>query len=377
MRDTVAPCCARTSGSVASWYRIRALSPNRWCISARTIAVISSGVQDGPQPPVQHAVSAGKSKTSTVTTGSGIVPPGSAESRDPGTSECRPRIRCTAVRRRRIHSLRRMRHRQRVGLLLWGTSAARGNRRTGRRSPYLCLLIAQPLTPCPTNGMFSFIIPHRVYPASLSAASCGRSPEQVRQAAGHRPPRRGARPAPHEAPPRPRPLFAATIRPVGGVWRGEDGVMQMRVAEQLRSAGLELPPAPAALGAYVPAVRAGQLVFTAGQLPLVEGVLLATGRVPDDVPPDLARRCAERCALNALAAASRVCDLDQVVRVVKVVGYVASSAGFVAQPAVVDGASAVMAAAFGEVGRHAREAVGVAALPMGAPVEVSLVVEVG
>ena len=150
----------------------------------------------------------------------------------------------------------------------------------------------------------------------------------------------------------------------------------MSVSDRLQEAGLLLPTPPKALGAYVPAARADRLVFTAGQLPVADGELLATGCVEDDVAADLARRCAERCALNALAAASTVCDLDRVTRVVKLVGYVASSPGFTAQPAVIDGASAVMSAAFGESGKHAREAVGVAGLPLGAPVEVSLVLEV-
>src|SRR5574340_298286 len=108
-----------------------------------------------------------------------------------------------------------------------------------------------------------------------------------------------------------------------------------------------------------------------------EGVLLATGVVGAGVDQDTAIACAEQCALNALGAASTVCDLGSVVRVVKVVGYVASATGFTAQPSVVDGASRVMAVAFGEAGRHAREAVGVAALPLGAPVEVSLVLQLG
>lgn len=153
--------------------------------------------------------------------------------------------------------------------------------------------------------------------------------------------------------------------------------MRMSVAERLECVGLVLPAPPAALGSYVSAVRSERLVFTAGQLPLVDGALLATGCVEDDVPWEVARRCAERCALNALAAASTVCDLDRVTRVVKVVGYVASTADFAGQPSVIDGASSVMVAAFGEAGKHAREAAGVASLPLGAPVEVSLVLEVG
>lgn len=152
--------------------------------------------------------------------------------------------------------------------------------------------------------------------------------------------------------------------------------MDARVAQRLAAAGLELPPPPAALGAYVPAVRAGRLVFTAGQLPMTDGALVAAGLVGTEVETADAARAAERCALNALAAAATVCDLDEVVRVVKLTGYVASAPGFTAQPAVIDGASAVLAAAFGERGRHAREAVGVASLPLGAPVEVSVVLEV-
>ena len=145
------------------------------------------------------------------------------------------------------------------------------------------------------------------------------------------------------------------------------------VQQRLTRAGLVLPATPGALGAYLPAVRAGDLVFTAGQLPLYDGALIATGTVGAGVDVELARSCAERCALNALAAAASVCELEDVIRVVKVTGFVASASDFFAQPSVVDGASAVMGAAFGDVGRHAREAVGVASLPLGAPVEVSVV----
>lgn len=147
------------------------------------------------------------------------------------------------------------------------------------------------------------------------------------------------------------------------------------VAARLATGGLSLPSPPGALGAYLPAVRAGSLVFTAGQLPLRAGVLVATGVVGGQVDADIAAECAAQCALNALAAASTVCDLDDVVRVVKVTGFVASTPDFASQPTVVDGASAIMAAAFGEAGRHAREAVGVAALPLGAPVEISIVLQ--
>lgn len=117
------------------------------------------------------------------------------------------------------------------------------------------------------------------------------------------------------------------------------------------------------------------MVFTSGQLPVQAGQLLATGAVPEAVSPEDAAGCARQCALNALAAAATVCDLDAVIRVVKLVGYVASSPSFGGQPAVINGASEVMLIAFGDSGVHAREAVGVAALPLGAPVEMSLVLE--
>lgn len=145
------------------------------------------------------------------------------------------------------------------------------------------------------------------------------------------------------------------------------------VAERLRDAGMDLPSAPAAVGLYVPATRVGHMVFTSGQLPLAEGSLLASGIVGADVTLEVAVECARRCALNALAAASTVCELDQVLGVAKLVGYVASTVDFTRHPAVIDGASEVMRAAFGAAGQHAREAVGVTALPLGAPVEVSVV----
>jgi enamine deaminase RidA (YjgF/YER057c/UK114 family) len=148
------------------------------------------------------------------------------------------------------------------------------------------------------------------------------------------------------------------------------------VASRLAEAGLALPPVPTALAAYMPAVRSGTLVFTSGQLPLLDGVLLASGKVGAEVDVGAARDCARQCALNALAAAATVCDLDSVVRVVKVTGYVASSPGFTGQPTVLNGASETLLTAFGEAGSHARAAVGVAELPLGSPVEVELVLEV-
>ena len=153
-----------------------------------------------------------------------------------------------------------------------------------------------------------------------------------------------------------------------------------RAAGRLAELGLTLPPVAAPLAASVPAVRRGSLVWTSGQLSLVEGELPATGKVgtgDDHVSPEAARALAATCALNALAAVESVVgDLDAVVRVVKVVGYVASDPAFIGQPAVVDGASSLLADVLGDAGVHARSAVGVAVLPKDSPVEVELVVEV-
>jgi enamine deaminase RidA (YjgF/YER057c/UK114 family) len=149
------------------------------------------------------------------------------------------------------------------------------------------------------------------------------------------------------------------------------------VIDRLASAGLSLPEPPSALGDYLPAVRAGSLVFTSGQLPIREGALLTSGLVGESVTPEVASECARIAALNGLAAASTVCDLDAVCGVAKLTGYVASAVGFTGQPGVVDGASAVLLAAFGDAGRHAREAVGVAELPKGAPVEVAMILVLG
>lgn len=139
--------------------------------------------------------------------------------------------------------------------------------------------------------------------------------------------------------------------------------------------GLAVPSVVPPVAAYVPAVRAGALVFTSGQLPMVDGRLAATGKVGAAVGPEEAQRHAATCALNALAAIkAEVGDLDRVARVVKVVGFVASDPSFTGQPGVVNGASELLAAAFGDKGVHARSAVGVAALPLDAPVEVEVVV---
>jgi enamine deaminase RidA (YjgF/YER057c/UK114 family) len=128
-------------------------------------------------------------------------------------------------------------------------------------------------------------------------------------------------------------------------------------------------------GAYIPARRSGSLVFTAGQIPLVDGRLAATGKVGAEITPEQGYDLARTCALNALAAVDDLVGLDAVVGVVKVVGFVASAPGFTGQPGVVNGASELLGNVFGQAGRHARSAVGVAELPLGAPVEDELVVE--
>ena len=150
----------------------------------------------------------------------------------------------------------------------------------------------------------------------------------------------------------------------------------MSVAQRLAELGLQLPPVAAPVASYVPAVRSGSLVYTSGQLPMVDGVLPAVGKVGALVTPEQAKDLARTCALNALAAIDALVGLDNVVKVVKVVGFVASSPDFTGQPAVVNGASELLADVFGAAGVHARSAVGVAALPLDAPVEVELVVEV-
>jgi enamine deaminase RidA (YjgF/YER057c/UK114 family) len=146
---------------------------------------------------------------------------------------------------------------------------------------------------------------------------------------------------------------------------------------RLTALGLALPPVAAPLAAYVPAVRSGQHVYTAGQLPLVDGKLLMTGRVGAQVSVEEAAALARTCALNALAAVASVMGgLAAVSRIVKIVGFVASDPSFTGQPLVVNGASELMLEVFGDAGRHARSAVGVAVLPLDAPVEIELIAEV-
>jgi enamine deaminase RidA (YjgF/YER057c/UK114 family) len=148
------------------------------------------------------------------------------------------------------------------------------------------------------------------------------------------------------------------------------------VEDRLASLGLELPAVAKPAGAYVPATVSGQLVFTAGQLPSVGGVLALTGKVGNEVSPEEAKELARTCVLNGLAAALSVLgSLDRIVRVVKVVGFVASTPSFTAQPGVINGASELLGDIFGEAGQHARSAVGVAVLPLDAPVEIEFVFE--
>ncbi len=145
---------------------------------------------------------------------------------------------------------------------------------------------------------------------------------------------------------------------------------------RLAELGIRLPAVAAPVASYVPAVRSGSFVFTSGQLPFVEGGLRRTGKVGGSVDVEDAAADAKVCALNGLAAIDELVGLDSIVRVVRVVGYVASAEGFTGQPRVVNGASELLGRIFGEAGQHARSAIGVAELPMGAPVEVELHVEV-
>jgi enamine deaminase RidA (YjgF/YER057c/UK114 family) len=148
--------------------------------------------------------------------------------------------------------------------------------------------------------------------------------------------------------------------------------------ERLAELGLQVPQVAVPVAAYVPAVQTGSYVYTAGQLPLRDGELMYTGKVGAGVSPEEAYECARQCALNALAAiCSQIGDLSAVTRVVKLVGFVSSEPSFTGQPQVVNGASELLGQIFGDVGQHARSAVGVPVLPLDAPVEVELVVEVG
>jgi enamine deaminase RidA (YjgF/YER057c/UK114 family) len=162
-------------------------------------------------------------------------------------------------------------------------------------------------------------------------------------------------------PPDPSPSSSAQAAPS---W-------QARLAEL----GIRLPPVAAPVASYVPAVRSGSLVYTSGQLPFVDGGLRRTGKVGGSVDEDDAAADAKLATLNALAAIDELVGLDSVARIVRVVGYVASAEGFSGQPRVVNGASELLGRIFGKAGEHARSAVGVAELPLNAPVEIELTVE--
>jgi enamine deaminase RidA (YjgF/YER057c/UK114 family) len=148
-------------------------------------------------------------------------------------------------------------------------------------------------------------------------------------------------------------------------------------SKRLEELGISLPSVPAPAGAYVPARRSGSLVFTAGQVPIVDGKPAALGKVGAEIDVDEAYGLAGICALNALAAVDALVGIDAVAGIVKVVGFVASAPGFTGQPKVINGASDLLGRVFGDAGQHARSAVGVAELPLGVPVEVELVVELG
>ena len=151
----------------------------------------------------------------------------------------------------------------------------------------------------------------------------------------------------------------------------------MSASARLAQLGVAIPETAAPLASYVPAVRTGNLVYTSGQLPIKDGKLARTGKVGADVSPEDGKALARVCALNALAAVHSLVGIDAVTRVVKVVGFVASAPGFNGQPGVVNGASDLLGQVFGDQGAHARSAVGVSELPLDAPVEVELIVEVG
>ena len=152
--------------------------------------------------------------------------------------------------------------------------------------------------------------------------------------------------------------------------------MSTDVRAKLAELGLTLPVAALPIAAYVPAVRTGNIVFTAGQLPLVDGAMAETGKTGGDVSVERAKELAQICALNALAAVALVADINKIVKVVRVVGYVNGFPGFVNHPAVVNGASELFVHIWGDAGKHARSAIGVAELPLNSPVEIELTVEI-
>jgi enamine deaminase RidA (YjgF/YER057c/UK114 family) len=148
------------------------------------------------------------------------------------------------------------------------------------------------------------------------------------------------------------------------------------VRDSLRDLGLEVPIAAKPVAAYVPAIRTGNLIFTAGQLPLVDGQMVATGKVGQEVDVEQAKKLAEVCALNCLAAVETVVPIERILRIVRVVGYVNGIAGFTNQPAVINGASELFLNLWGDSGKHARSAIGVYDLPLDSPIELELVVQI-
>ena len=150
----------------------------------------------------------------------------------------------------------------------------------------------------------------------------------------------------------------------------------MNIRQRLSDLGLSIPVAAKPVAAYVPATQTGNLIFTAGQLPLVDGKMVATGKVGAEVSVDDAKKLAEVCALNCLAAVETLVPIERIHRIVRVVGYVNGASGFTSQPAVINGASELFVNLWGEAGKHARSAIGVAELPLDAPVEVELTVEI-
>ena len=151
----------------------------------------------------------------------------------------------------------------------------------------------------------------------------------------------------------------------------------MSIKEKIESLGLQLPVAALPVAAYVPAVKTGNLVFVAGQLPLVDGKIVKEGKVGKEITPDEAKDMAQLCALNALAAISLVADIDQIEKIVRVGGFVNGIPGFTAIPPIINGASELFIKLFGEVnGKHARTTIGVAGLPLNSPVEVEVIVEI-
>jgi enamine deaminase RidA (YjgF/YER057c/UK114 family) len=150
----------------------------------------------------------------------------------------------------------------------------------------------------------------------------------------------------------------------------------MSAREKLSQLGLQVPVAAKPVAAYVPAARTGNLVFTAGQLPLVDGQMVLGGKVGGDVDVEQANKLAEICALNCLAAVETIVPIEKIVRIIRVVGYVNGVSGFTNQPAVINGASELFLNIWGDLGKHARSAVGIADLPRNSPVEIELTVEI-